>query len=72
MGIARYGTVECDKCRHRVFGAEYTTNGNEPCKLKHPTRMKFADDANTNPYADNRVTPVATICKDRKIREAAE
>lgn len=64
MGSTRYGTADCDKCKHRVFGADYTANGNQSCSLKHPTRVRFAEDADTNPYADNRIVPVATRCED--------
>ena len=64
MGSTRYGNADCDKCEHRVFGADYTANDNMPCSLKHQTRVRFADDAGNNPYADNRITPVATKCED--------
>lgn len=64
MGSTRYGVANCDKCKHRVFGADYVANNHQACKLLHPTRVKFAADADHNPYADNRVAPVAVRCED--------
>jgi hypothetical protein len=60
----RYSKAHCDLCIHRG----YVTDPPYPCKLGKPTRVRFADDADSNPYADNYVVPDASNCADWERR----